>query len=219
MAASLSRTFDPIAFHARFRPAATACIDLATGEALSYRAFSDRATLCAQILAERISKAGAPAIGARVAVISRNSVFQTIISAACERAGAIFAPLNWRLTAPELAELLRDCEPALVLVEPEFETPVRGAIKLASCSAGLAAPVDVAGPEARAPQTQAKLSQAGLNSPCILLYTSGTTGRAKGVILTRENAIYASLNFAAVASLDSRSVLLCDSPMFHTVGL
>ncbi len=219
MAASLSRKFDPIAFHARFRPAATACIDLATGEALSYRAFSDRATRCAQILAERISDAGAAAVGARIAVISRNSVFQTIISTACERAGAIFAPLNWRLTAPELAELLADCEPALVLVEPEFETQVRDAIKLAACSARLAAPVEVAGPEAPAPKSSAKLCQAGLNSPCILLYTSGTTGRAKGVILTRENAIYASLNFAAVASLDSRSVLLCDSPMFHTVGL
>ena len=86
MAASLSRKFDPIAFHARFRPAATACIDLATGEALSYRAFSDRATRCAQILAERISDAGAAAVGARIAVISRNSVFQTIISTACGKA-------------------------------------------------------------------------------------------------------------------------------------
>ncbi|MEP7210595.1 MAG: AMP-binding protein [Alphaproteobacteria bacterium] len=216
MAASLSRKFDPVAFHARFRPQATACIDLATGETLTYRAFSDRATACAHILVKRI---GAAAPGACVAILSRNSVFQTIISTACERAGAIFAPLNWRLTAPEIADLLRDCKPALVLAEPEFEATVAEAMRLGDCLAPLATPADVAGRDAPAPQQAPKLSPAPLSAPCILLYTSGTTGRAKGVIITRENAIYASLNFAAVASLDSRSVLLCDSPMFHTVGL
>jgi fatty-acyl-CoA synthase len=58
-----------------------------------------------------------------------------------------------------------------------------------------------------------------MTSPCIILYTSGTTGRAKGVVITRENALYSSLNFAAVAQVRPDSVLLCDSPMFHTVGL
>jgi fatty-acyl-CoA synthase len=214
MAASLSRKFDPIAFHARFRPQATACVDLATGEALTYRDFSDRVTAAAHILSQRIGAAGA-----RVAIVSRNSLFQAVVSAASERAGLVFAPLNWRLTARELADLLIDCEPALVLAEAEFEATAREAMQMAGSRAPLAAPADIAGRDAPAPRNPPKLSPAPLSAPCILLYTSGTTGRAKGVIITRENAIYASLNFAAVASLDSRSVLLCDSPMFHTVGL
>jgi fatty-acyl-CoA synthase len=210
MSAPLPPHFDPIAFHARFKPDAVACIDLATGERLSYREFDKRASQAALALSARLGKSGE-----RVAVVSRNSAELAILSAAAERAGAVFVPLNWRLAAPELAGILADCAPALILVQPEFDGLTREA------ASGTSTPVlpmlDITGPGVTAPVTA--LAPADMDAPCIILYTSGTTGRPKGVVITRKNALYSSLNFAAVAAVDARSVLLCDSPMFHTVGL
>ncbi len=209
MSAQLSPSFDPIAFHARFRPEAMACVDLATGERFTYRAFDRRISRTAGMLSALA--------GQRIAVVSRNSAEVAILSAAAERTGAIFVPVNWRLAAPELAEIIRDCSPALIVSQPEFDGLASEAAALAGVLVQTASLSDIAGPGVGT--STAACSPAGMNAPCIILYTSGTTGRAKGVVITRENALYSSLNFAAVAAVEARSVLLCDSPMFHTVGL
>jgi fatty-acyl-CoA synthase len=210
MSAPLPPHFDPIAFHARFKPDAVACIDLATGERLSYREFDRRASQAASALSARLG-----ASGERVAVVSRNSAELAILSAAAERSGAVFVPLNWRLAAPELAGILADCAPALILTQPEFDSLTREA------ASGTSTPIlpmsDITSPGVATSATP--LTPVEMDAPCIILYTSGTTGRPKGVVITRQNALYSSLNFAAVAAVDTRSILLCDSPMFHTVGL
>ena len=209
MSAPLAPSFDPVAFHARFRPEAIACVDLTTGDRLTYRDFDRRTSETANRLAN--------SAGQRVAVVSRNSAEVAILSAAAERAGAIFVPLNWRLTALELAEIIRDCEPALVLAQPEFDNLAREAATLAAAAAPIAPLTNIAGANAQA--VEAAPIPANMDAACIILYTSGTTGRAKGVVITRQNALYSSLNFASVAAVDAQSTLLCDSPMFHTVGL
>ncbi|HEY7800267.1 MAG TPA: AMP-binding protein [Hyphomonadaceae bacterium] len=212
MSAPSSPSLDRIALHARSQPDATACIDLASGERLSYRDFDARVSASASALSHRLGAA----TGQRVAVLSRNSSNLAVVSAAAERCGAVFVPLNWRLSAPELADILTDCSPSIVLVQPEFADLGREALSTSQAKAPLAllseaTPSDAAATSSFAP--------AGQHDPCIILYTSGTTGRAKGVVITRENALYSSLNFAAVAAVNAQSVLLCDSPMFHTVGL
>jgi fatty-acyl-CoA synthase len=212
MSASLMPSFDPIAAHARARPDALAAIDLTTGEQLSYRAFDERANAVARRLAGLIAPAGE-----RIAAVSRNCIELALLSAACERAGAVFTPLNWRLSAVELADIIADCAPGLVLTQAEFAGLVDEAMELAGARAprldlGALAGADAVG-------TEADAAPGDMQAPCIILYTSGTTGRAKGVVITRENALYSSLNFAAVAQVKPESVLLCDSPMFHTVGL
>src|SRR5262245_22002333 len=93
---------DSLAFHAGFQPDVVACIDLANGEQLTYQQFEKRVSECASRLVERL---GAPA-GKRVATLARNSADQAIVAIATERCGAIFAPLNWRLTPTEIAPLL-----------------------------------------------------------------------------------------------------------------
>jgi fatty-acyl-CoA synthase len=212
MPASSPPPIDRIALHAQSRPDAVACIDLASGERLPYHDFDARVSACASALSQRLGNAA----GQRIAVLSRNCADLAVLSAATERCGAVFVPLNWRLAAPELAAILADCSPSLVLTQPEFKELGGDALSASSIEAPL---VPLSEISRSATPTSSGFSPAGPHDPCIILYTSGTTGRAKGVVITRENALYSSLNFAAVAAVNARSVLLCDSPMFHTVGL
>jgi len=206
--------FDPVAFHARFRPGALACADLTTGERLTYRDFSARAWIAAR----RVAKALKRKRGERVALLSRNSAMSAVLVVACERAGAVLAPLNWRLTAAELSGLIADAEPALLVAEAEFADAAREAIASAGLSIQVVSPESFAGPDA-ADLKMPELKPLRGNEGCIILYTSGTTGRPKGVVITRDNALWSSMNFAAVAVVGPRARLLCDAPMFHTVGL
>jgi fatty-acyl-CoA synthase len=212
MSASLPLSSDPIAAHARARPDALAAIDLTTGERLTYHAFDQRADDVARRLAGLIAPAGQ-----RIAAVARNCIEMALLSAACERVGAVFTPLNWRLSAAELADIITDCAPGLVLTQTEFEGIADEAMELTKTHAPRLNLATLAGADATGPEADA--APADMQAPCIILYTSGTTGRAKGVVITRENALYSALNFAALAQVKPDSVLLCDSPMFHTVGL
>jgi len=204
---------DPVAYQAQVRPQAWACIDAASGERLTYAQLDSRVAQCAGLLQ---AKLGDP-VGRPVAILARNSVDQVVLFMACQRAGAIFQPLNWRLTGAELALLLRDAAPGLLVVDREFSDPADVAVAASGVSVervsseGFAQAIDRSAP--------ADPIASGEDAPCTLLYTSGTTGKSKGVIITRSGAFHAALNLACVGEVGPDSVLLSDAPMFHTVGL
>jgi fatty-acyl-CoA synthase len=127
------------------------------------------------------------------------------------RAGAIFVPLNWRLAAAEIAVLLADADPAVLLTDAEFVQAFSGAQHdIASLDSITAAFPDTATPaEARHDWTE----------PSTLLFTSGTTGRPKGVMVSEANAFWSATNFALGNGVSCDSVFLCDMPLFHTAGL
>ena len=124
-------------------------------------------------LAARMLASGVRA-GDRVAVLDGNTPFFLAAYFAAPVVGAVLQPLNHRLSAAELAEILRDAETRLVFAAAEFRTKVPEAEVLATelpvDDDALLDPVDVA---------PADLAQ--------LYYTSGTTGRPKGVMLTHRN--------------------------------
>ncbi|ODU62618.1 MAG: feruloyl-CoA synthetase [Acetobacteraceae bacterium SCN 69-10] len=196
---------DALAYAAAARPAKTAVVALASGERLAYAELTALADRAAGWLASRLGETQ----GERVAYLGRNGVELLVLALGAERCGAIFVPLNWRLAGPEIAALLEDCAPRLVVAQNEF-------LPLLVLAAGVAATGALDEIRTTAPLPAQPLP---VHRPIILLYTSGTTGRPKGVIVTARNAFAAALNFIAVGEVHAGSVTLSDLPMFHTIGL
>ncbi|TJX12697.1 MAG: acyl-CoA synthetase, partial [Mesorhizobium sp.] len=71
--------------------------------------------------------------------------------------------------------------------------------------------------EAQAPAPRRPLPDSDAAS--IILYTSGTSGRPKGVVVTERNALATAVNFGVLGRVGNASVFLCDAPMFHVIGL
>jgi fatty-acyl-CoA synthase len=198
---------DPIATHARAAPDSLAIGDAETGRRISFRALDTLVNRTAAWLVDRLG----PASGARVATLARNDVNMMILHFACARAGAIFVPFNWRLAAAEISVLTKDAAPALLFHDPDFEVPAfDGAVHLLPDLEGLIADASAAPPlDARR----------DFEAPTTLLYTSGTSGLPKGVMVSESNAIWGAMNFILGNDVGTGSTFLCDMPLFHTAGL
>jgi fatty-acyl-CoA synthase len=104
-----TRAFDWIAHHARNTPTDIACVDLHEQRRLTYRAFDERiARLAAWLRATGVGR------GDRAAILAQNCTDVFELQFACARLGAIFVPLNWRLTVPELSFILGDATPRVL---------------------------------------------------------------------------------------------------------
>ncbi len=163
--------------------------------------------------------------GDRVAYLAANRVAGFEAFFAAGRLGAIFAPLNSRLATPELAYLVRDCEPVLLIHDVDQahhlgelagpDSPVRLVIALgdddrpgsygAFLREGRGLPL---------PDTTVELAD-----DAVILYTSGTTGRPKGAVLTHGNLTFNTMNQLAHADVLRSDTALCFAPLFHVTGL
>lgn len=196
---------DPVALHARLRPDAIACVDLAPDRRWTYRQLdTDIQRALTVLTGEGVRK------GDRVAVLARNSVHQIILQLALMRLGAIFVPLNWRLSLQELARLLDDCTPVL-LFSDELAPPMPSGCRRMSLT-GFVEAIDAA---AEAPRCSGHSG----GDTCVILYTSGTSGVPKGALLTSQFLLATAVNFNVLGEVDTGCVFLCDSPMFHVIGI
>jgi fatty-acyl-CoA synthase len=143
--------------------------------------------------------------GDRVATLTGNSPEHVAVFFACAKAGLILAPLSWRLAPAELAYQLEDSEPALFLVEDEHAA-------LAEATGhpfeALAVSGDAGGADAVAED----------DDPLLLVYTSGTTGRPKGALLTHANCFWTNLSFDLATGVSGDDVVLQVLPQFHCGG-
>jgi fatty-acyl-CoA synthase len=175
----------------------------------------DRALTYAE-LAGRVDAlaAGLAALGVstkdRVAYLGANDIatFETFFAAG--RLGAIFVPLNTRLTPVELGQLLADCAPTVLVHGPEVADVVAVAFP-----GGRTLPIT----DFPLPAATPAPAEVGLDDPALLLYTSGTTGRAKGAVLTHGNLTWNTMNQLAHVDILSTDVVLCTAPLFHVTGL
>ena len=160
--------------------------------------------------------------GDRVAVQVEKSPAMLMLYLGCLRAGAVFLPLNTAYTTAELAYFLGDAEPALVVCDPAK----LGGIRKIAAEAGVRAveTLDAAGKGslyelAHAASDQFETLERQGSDLAAILYTSGTTGRSKGAMLTHDNLASNAETLVEVWRFSRDDVLLHALPIYHTHGL
>jgi fatty-acyl-CoA synthase len=197
---------DPVASYARSNPFGLAIADLESGRRWTYAELNCAVDRLAAWLVVQFGEGSR----ARIATLSKNCAEMVVLQLAAVRAGAIFVPYNWRLAAAEVEGLTQDADPALIFHDPEFLPPVFAASTMNTGSMlELGSEGDVPPNSARRP----------FDEVSTLLYTSGTSGRPKGVMLSEENVFWGCTNFILGNDVTMHSVFLCDMPLFHTAGL
>ncbi|MBK1840708.1 malonyl-CoA synthase [Azospirillum sp. YIM B02556] len=157
--------------------------------------------------------------GDRIAVQVEKSVEALVLYLACLRAGAVYLPLNTAYTAAELSYFVGDAEPALVVCDParlDATAALAGTIPVRTLDArGRGSLTDAA---AGQPDDFATVVR-GPDDLAAILYTSGTTGRSKGAMLTQDNLLSNARVLQAEWRFGPDDVLLHALPIFHTHGL
>jgi fatty-acyl-CoA synthase len=215
---------------ARKTPGRTALVF--DGESTSYAVLHDRTSALACAL-RSLGVSG----GDRVGYLGPNhpAFLETLF--AVGMLGAIFVPLNTRLAGPEIAYQLADSGTSVLVYAPTHAAlvgeiadgaDVRAYIALAGPAAGRAQGNRDQPGAGRARGYEELLAGAArepidepvsLDQTCMIMYTSGTTGRPKGAVLTHGNITWNSVNVLIDHDLLADEIALVCAPMFHTAGL
>jgi malonyl-CoA/methylmalonyl-CoA synthetase len=188
------------------------------GREISYQALREQAARFALALAQR-----GVAPGDRVAARVEKSPEAVLLYIACLRLGAVFVPVNVASSHNEVEYLLRDSNPRLAIISPGE----RAELAPLAAHAGIGA-LETLGAqgEGSLPQLVAASGSAlgprprlEARAPAAIVYTSGTTGRAKGAILTRLNLASNAAALVAAWRFTGQDVLLHALPLFHVHGL
>jgi fatty-acyl-CoA synthase len=199
---------------ARITPEKIAVIDAESTATWSFGQINERAKSTAHWLMKRGVKKGD-----RVALLAPNHISYFDILFACGKIGAIFVPLNWRLSINELNDILLDSLPKLVGIHVSFLEHF-SSLAVNSDSSFL-----IGNPEYDSFISSTNLTFKDLDheivatDPLLMIYTGGTTGKPKGVVLTHQSVMWNGINTAISWDLSSNDVTLTNIPMFHTGGL
>lgn len=209
---------DPVRFHAARTPGRLALLDLASGRAQTYAELDRRTDGLAGHL-----RARGLAAGDRVAILARNTPAFFELQFAASRLGVAVVPLNLRLAAEEVAFILGDCAPAMLI----YDVAIAETAKALAGRCGLAhlLAIDLDDPDCEyeraiaAPAPDAPDHPATHDDVCLIIYTSGTTGRPKGALITHGVVFWQSVNSTGPCRLTSSTVELVMLPLFHIAGM
>ena len=178
------------------------------GERLTFDDLDARATAIAGAL---LADGLAP--GSRVVLLCQAcpAVFELLFG--CAKAGMILVPLNWRLSPREIAEVVADADPALTIVETGMMPLLEGV------EARRTILLDAAYPAWREGGAASPLPPVDPDAATLILYTSGTTGRPKGAMLSQRNLSYLGRMAGELWSFGADSVNLVAMPLFHIGGI
>src|ERR1700694_706985 len=191
-------------------------IETTDGQRISYGDLISRAGQMANVLVNRGVKPGD-----RVAAQTEKSLPGLVLYLAAVRAGAVYLPLNTAYTLNELEYFITDAEPALVVCDPSKADGIGaiaakvGARVLTLGADGKGSLTDAAAKASAAFTTVARAD----DDLAAILYTSGTTGRSKGAMLTHDNLASNSLALVDYWRFMNKDVLIHALPIYHTHGL
>jgi malonyl-CoA/methylmalonyl-CoA synthetase len=193
-------------------------IELPDGGTLSYgEAWRQSAQLAQALVAAGLQP------GERVAAQVEKSATAVLLYLATLRAGGVYVPLNTAYTLPEMEYFLEDAAPRIVVCAPEKRRQMLPLAERFGGAALLTLGVDAgSGTLAVAASGQsagfADVARAAAD-PAAILYTSGTTGRSKGAVLTHGNLLSNAQTLAEIWRFVPADVLVHALPVFHIHGL
>lgn len=145
-------------------------------------------------------------VGSRVAIYARNNIHLFAVMFACGLRGLIYVPLNWRISTEELNYILTDATPSLLIYDQEIPCPI---------SLDKMQPLQLNNEVTASPI----ITPMDLNDPWLMIYTGGTTGKAKGVVLSFNSINWNALNTIVSWGVSEQDCTLNYMPMFHTGGI
>ena len=218
------RSFDWIGHHARTRGDQRAVVDLGTDRTFTWTEMNERTSRLAAALRTDFGLGR----GDRVAVLANNNSNFFEVQFACWKLGAIFVPLNWRLALAELEFIVGDCSPSVIVHDDDF---AETAAKLAA-TCNIAHRITWETPEpggdaaayedvvaAADPLPDADNAICTHDDVLTIMYTSGTTGRPKGAMITQGMTFWNAVNCVEFFRVGPEMVNLAFLPLFHTGGL
>jgi fatty-acyl-CoA synthase len=198
---------DPLRFWRCAAPDRVALVDRARGGRWTYAQLDAAADRWAGVLRARgIGRGGI------VAALAGNRREVVELFFACGRIGAALLPLNWRLSAAELAPILADARPDLLIGESRFRDK----------AGETATPwIDLDGDAPRllaGPFDPVEDLEVDADEPLLILYTSGSTGRPKGAVLPHRQIHWNAVATTTAWELTADDVAPVSTPLFHTGG-
>jgi len=189
------------------------------GEETLFGEFGDRVRRQATLL-----KAGGVCIGDRVAYLGFNHPVSLETMFAAQALGAIFVPLNFRLTAEELTFMINDAGVHTLVADDALRPVVEPAIPNLCCRQFFSSESKADGwrhvsSERAAAEPLAFPVSVDQHDVAIIMYTSGTTGQPKGAMLTHNNILWNNLNAMLAFGGSRDDVILSAAPLFHIAGL
>ncbi|QUG41832.1 AMP-binding protein [Psychrobacillus sp. INOP01] len=190
---------------AALTPTKTALIDSCTGRHWSYERLISQVSQWTHYFQQQDYEKGD-----RIVVLSENRIELFAILFACGMTGLIYVPLNFRLSSNELRYILDDCKPVLIICDEEHQQAGEAfsdvELVLVTKTIGISTNHFI----------NYKWSSA---DPWMIIYTGGTTGKPKGVVLSFNAVNWNAMNTIISWGLSDRDCTLNYMPMFHTGGI
>ena len=202
---------------------------ISNGDPFTYAQLNSRVNRLSNLFLDRGIKKGD-----RVGVLLRNCLEYIEIFFALSKIGGILVPLNWRLAIPELEFIMQDSGTDFIIFEDDFienAEKLRKKIHISNCIScsidgkstkkGIISwAIDYESSVGLYPDSEPVTSVfSGEDDPHILMYTSGTTGLPKGVVLSHRKTFFNVLNASQYFDLSRNDILIVARPLFHSGGL
>ncbi|HEX6862763.1 MAG TPA: AMP-binding protein, partial [Thermoanaerobaculia bacterium] len=206
---------DLLGERARLTPDKTALVFVPTGERLTYAELDARAVALARVWRQVLNLSK----GDRFAILADNRIEYLDAFFAAPKAGVTLVPLGTRLTPKEIAGILEDAGPRGLLYGDEHAETVRALKELAALDHWISLDTALRDLEARVPPGSWERERCDPEDLWCLLYTSGTTGRPKGVMIPHRMVVWNGYNTVIGWQLREDDVSPVFTPLYHAGGL